>query len=264
MSMLGPTEKALMKKDLIEIWSTKSVCALLIAVPFLLIVVAPVVYFILIYLAPVKDAAGVEQILALAEQSGMDFSERQGMYYVFTEGIAPLLFLMIPLSASSLAASCSFTGERERGTLQTLLLTPMPLKRMFRTKFLSCIFLSLLVSAISFGIFAVVTSVGNIMLKMPFFFDWNWLIVLFLAGLFCVLGTAVASLAFSGAKTMMESFLIIFYLLLPLVLLFLLQFTGVYLLDATVLLSVLLLVLVADGVLVFASRRSFCLKKLMR
>lgn len=87
---------------------------------------------------------------------------------------------MIPLMGSTVSAACSFVGEKERSTIETLLLTPLSIKQIFRAKVLGCIILSAISTAISFVIFTIVISTGDILLGMPFFLNWNWLVLVLL------------------------------------------------------------------------------------
>ena len=102
------------------------------------------------------------------------------MFYTMINMMAPMFFLMIPLMSATVTASSSFVGEKERSTIETLLLTPMTVRQIFRAKVEMCVRLSLLVTGISLALFAVTIVVGNFLLDMPFWFDWAWVVLIVL------------------------------------------------------------------------------------
>jgi ABC-2 type transport system permease protein len=65
-------------------------------------------------------------------------------------GAAVLLFQLFPAVIASMIAADAFAGERERGTLETLLATPLPESAIFIGKTLSAVTFALSVSLISF------------------------------------------------------------------------------------------------------------------
>jgi Zn-dependent protease with chaperone function len=145
------------------------------------------------------------------------------------------------------------------------LLTPLSLKQIFKAKVLGCVFLSAVTTAISFAAFTVVISVGDILLGMPFFLNWNWLVlILLLSPGVTVFGVIFMVLISGRSKSYTESVQTSGYLVLPLVLLFLGQFTGLFQLNALILLLVSLCVVAADVPLWMVAARSFRPEKLLR
>nr|WP_319487898.1 ABC transporter permease subunit [uncultured Caproiciproducens sp.] len=265
MKLISSAEHAVVNKDFGEIWNTKMARNTIIVVPLIMVLFLPIMYLVMIFFIPSEQMNGVDQMMKLLPQEAAHFTIKQGMFYIMTNVVCPMFFLMIPLMVSSVSAACSFVGEKERGTIQTLLLTPLSIKSIFKAKVLSCIILSGISTAISFIVFSVVISAGDILLNMPFFLNWNWLVlVLLLAPGVTVFGVVFMVLVSGRSKSYMESIQTSGYIVLPLVLLFVGQFTGLFQLNALILLIIAACLLVADFLLWFVAARSFTPEKLLR
>lgn len=265
MKLLTPAERTVAEKDFREVWSSKMARGTIVAMPLIMVILLPVMYLVIIFTAPASEINGVEQMRRLLPPEAASFDLRQSMFYVMVNVVSPMFFLMVPLMCSSVSAACSFVGERERGTLETLLLTPLSLKQIFKAKVLGCVSLSAVTTAISFVAFTIVVSVGNIMLDMPFFLNWNWLVLLLLLSPGVTVFGVIFMVLISGkSKSYTESVQTSGYLVLPVVLLFIGQLTGLFRLSTLILLLVSLCVLAADVPLWFFAARSFRPEKLLR
>lgn len=265
MKLLSSAEQAVVNKDFGEIWNTRMARNTIVLVPLVMVLFLPVMYLLMILFVPAGEMNGVDQMLQLLPREASYFSVKQGMFYIMTNVVCPMFFLMIPLMVSSVSAASSFVGEKERGTIQTLLLTPLSVKSIFKAKVLSCVFLSAIATGISFVVFACVITAGDLLLGMPFFLNWNWLVlVLFLAPGVTVFGVVFMVLVSGRSKSYMESFQTSGYIVLPLVLLFVGQFTGLFRLNALILLVIAVVLLVVDCLLWFVAARSFTPEKLLK
>jgi ABC-type Na+ efflux pump permease subunit len=265
MKFVSLAERAVINKDFGEIWNTKMARSTLIAVPIIMVVFLPIMYLIMIFFVPMNQMNGVENMLQLLPGEAKHFTMQQSMFYIMTNVVCPMFFLMIPLMGATVTAACSFVGEKERGTIQTLLLTPMSLKSIFKAKVLGCMILSAISTAISFATFTIVISIGDIILGMPFFLNWNWLVlVLLLAPAVTVFGVIFMVLVSGRSKSYMESFQTSGYIILPIVLLFVGQFTGLFQLNAMIFLLISLGVILADILLWLLAQRSFTPEKLLK
>ena len=173
MKRFSRTDSALLKKDFGEIWSQRGVRLLLILLPLLIAIVLPVAFLLFILLMPIGGAGSAVQLLTLIPASDFHYGLREGLFYIVTNRICPMLFLSIPiLSAAATTASC-FVGERERGTMETLLFTPVSPRRLARIKLSGCLILSLITTFLSFLLFTIAASVGDVLLGIPFFLNGN-------------------------------------------------------------------------------------------
>ncbi|HBQ46690.1 MAG TPA: ABC transporter [Ruminococcaceae bacterium] len=265
MKMPSQAERAVIKKDFREIWDSRMARGTVLAVPLVLVVALPIVFLVMINTVPPSGMNGVDQMMRLLPAQARGLSPRQGMMYLMTDLLFPAFFLMIPLMASSVAAASSFVGEKERGTLPTLLLTPMSVKRIFHAKTLGCVLLSAIVTAISFVVFAVIVSVGDILLGLPFFLNWSWLaLILFLTPAVTVFGVVFMVMVSARSKSYVESVQTSGYLVLPIVLVLIGQLAGLFRLSAWFLLVAAAAVWAADALLWALSGRSFTPEKLLR
>ena len=262
---LKHSEMALIKKDFNEIWHVKMVRTTLIVVPLCMVLFLPLLFLFVVALVPIEELNGIDQMLRMLPSNYTGFTDQQGLFYMATNVVSPMFFLLVPLMSATVSAACSFVGEKERGTMETLLLTPMSVRSIFKAKVLSCMLLSAMTTLVSFVLFAAVASVGDITLKIPFFFNWNWFILLFLlAPALTALGVEFMVLVSGKSKSYMESVQISGYLVVPLILLFVGQFTGLFQINAVLLLIVALVILVADVVLYLIAARRFTAERLLR
>lgn len=265
MKLISPAEQAIVKKDFGEVWDTKMARNTLILVPALLMLVLPVLFLIMIYFIPEAQINGADKMMQLLPADAKGYTVKQAMFYYLTNLLGPMFFLMIPLMGSSVSAACSFVGEKERGTMETLLLTPLNVRQIFRAKVIGCLILSGISTVISFVVFAVVISTGDILLKMPFFFNWNWLVLLLLlTPAVTVFGVIFLVLVSGKSKSYMESMQTSGYIVLPVILLFLGQMSGLFQLNTLILLLVALVVWAADVVVLLFAARLFTPEKLLR
>lgn len=257
-------DAALLKKDFYEIWSLRGIRLLLIVLPLLVSVILPVIFLLVILLIPIGGAESAVRLLSLIPASDFEYGIREGLFCLVTDRICPMLFLSVPIIISAVTTSSCFVGERERGTIETLLLTPLSPKRLARTKLSGCMMLSLLVTVLSFILFTVAASVGDILLKIPFFLNAEWLITLFLLAPLFALLSALCVLYFSGHEQRHDqAFRTSSFLMFPVVFMYTLPFAGLYQLNPIVLLFLSLFLLCLDFVLLVSLPHRFTAEKLL-
>ncbi len=265
MKIVTPAERAVVKKDFGEVWDSKMARNTMLVVPIVMTVVVPVLFLVIVCFVPQNQVNGIDQMMKLLPPEVKGYGFRQCMFYLMTNSLFPMFFLMIPLMASSVCAASSFVGEKERHTLETLMLTPLGVKRIFKAKILGCVLLSAVTTAISFVTFSVTMTVGDILLGLPFFLDWNWLVlVLLLAPALTVFGVVFMVLVSAKSKSYIESIQTSGYLILPVVLVFVGQFAGLFRLSALILLLAAAGIAALDAVVWIISARSFTAEKLLR
>ena len=134
MKLLSKPEQTLVKKDFGEIWNTKLVRATLLAVPICLVVLLPIVFLAMVFLVPMDQVNGVGQMMKLIPEQLKGLSFQQSMFYMMTNIVSPMFFLMVPLMTSTVSSANSFVGEKERHTMETLLLCPLKVRQIFKAK----------------------------------------------------------------------------------------------------------------------------------
>jgi len=98
--------------------------------------------------------AGVMEMLA-------GFTEDQQLTYVLLVYMFAPFFLLIPVMASSVIASDSFAGEKERKTIEALLATPLTDGELLFGKMLASFVPAMAVTILSFIAYTVVVDVGT-------------------------------------------------------------------------------------------------------
>lgn len=247
-----------MHRDLGAIWRRKGIRTLLMILPVVLVTVIPLVYSAAISLLPVpKGAVPPEALQALLPvREGMTY--RQFWMDAFTALLCPILLLAVPIVCSVASASCVFVGEKENGTLETLFLSSMNARSLFRAKITVCTLLSVAVSLISFLLFVITVSVADVMLSAPFFFSFDWLITaLFLVPAVALFSVTFVALILPRVHSVGESLQTIGYLLFPLIALYLIQFTGIFRVTAGLLTILALLLFILSFVVYNAASRLF-------
>ncbi|MFZ5824399.1 MAG: ABC transporter permease subunit [Bacillota bacterium] len=104
----------------------------------------------------------------------------QVIYLAANYLLAPF-FLLIPLMTASVVSADSFAGEKERGTLETLLFAPVDMRSLFTGKVLAAFIPAVLLSLGTFVICAVAVNLAGWSLFGEIFFPHlNWLPLLLL------------------------------------------------------------------------------------
>lgn len=266
MKLLSNSELAVLKKDFHEVWHLRSVRGTLIALPVTMVVVLPILYLLLVLYAPADQLNGVDNMMKLMPQELIAFFDlKQSMFYLMVNMVCPMFFLMIPLMSSTTTAAASFVGEKERGTMETLLLTPLSARSLFKAKVAGCAALSLVISTISFLVFSIVVGAGNLILKMPFFLNWNWLALVFvLAPATTIFGVIFMVLLSGRSKSYLESMQLSGFIVMPLVLIMIAQFTGLIYVEALWTLIAGIVLFIVDVLLLFISAKKFNSELLLR
>lgn len=219
----------LIKKDLSAIWGRKGVRALLMLLPLVLMVGLPIIYFAAISLLPVPAGAQVPPGLTalLPEAAGLGY--QQAWIEAFTTLLCPLLFWCVPLLTGAVASACAFIREKEEGTLETLLLSAMDARSIFSAKVSCCALLSTVISLIAFVAFFITVTVADLLTSAPFFLRVDWLVQVFLLmPALSIFSVVFISLIITRVYSTGEAMQTIGYLILPVVVLYLVQFTGVF------------------------------------
>ena len=230
-------------------------------------VVLPVVFLLTIVFIPEDSPDMAEMMRLLGSVPLNEGSSIQKMLInIILNYILPLFFLLIPIMASSVMASSSFVGEKEKKTLETLLYCPLPLKDIFNAKILASFLLSMAVSLLSFTAMIIVFETLLFILTgtavMP---NINWVIMMLLASPAAALisinlivrGSAKAQ---SSEEAQQSSL----FLILPVILLIMGQFTGIMMLGAHIFL-ILGAAMALTALLMFRGKfGSYSYEKLLR
>lgn len=225
----------------------------------MLVVLLPVAFLVS---AALMQSAGApefpQRIRNLLSMDTVGMSGQQLMFASFHKLIAPLLFLAVTVICAVSVASCGFIVEKESHTMETLMLSSMNHKAIFNAKVSESVIFSVFLSLVSFIACMIALIVGGNILKMPFFFNWEWFVILFLLmpalSLFC---TVFISLLAPRIHTVGESLQTIGYFIFVIAIFYLLQIAGVWNMNALFQLVLAVLLFIADFFLYNTSARRF-------
>jgi len=250
---------AIINKDLKSVTGNKRMLSIMLIVPFVMTIVVPLIFIFAIHFSRAdKNLSDLIQMLdkinagLIIQQNDMKIAATK----MIMNYIMPLFFLMIPIMVSSVMSASAFVGEKEKNTLETLLYCPLTLRDIFAAKILASFLLSMAVSFTSFIIMSIVVETVLIAVTGAMIAPGiNWLIMMLLVSPSISL-LAINLIVRSSAKSQSseESQQRAVFLVLPVVLFIVGQFTGIMLLSVWLLLGIGV-VLAVIALLLF--RRSF-------
>jgi len=230
-------EKALLvfKKDWREISRNWQVLMPILVVPLLFTVAIPAAIILIPGLmnAPTSSTAFLGLMVEnlpgqiQAQLSGMD--ENQVMIYVMLLYFFAPFFLVIPVMASSVIASDSFAGEKERKTIEALLATPITDGELLFGKALVSFVPSMLVTGGSFLLYSATVDLltfemfGRLLLP-----NLEWVLLIFgLAPAVSLAGIGLTVMISARVKGFKEAQQISAVLVVPILMMLFAQVSGV-------------------------------------
>jgi len=260
--------KAIVTKDLLEVRQNKAAWMPMVIVPLIFVLVLPLG----LILTPQLIDIPVDEFLAdpdldafLANMPPVLLKTLDGLNAVQSTIVLSLgymfapMFLIFPLMFSTVIASESFAGERERKTMEALLYTPATDSELFLGKVLTAFIPALLLTWGSFLGYMVVVNAASFPLFGRIWFplaSW-WPLMFWIAPALAVLGISATVLISIRNQTFMGTYQLSGSLVVVVLALVIGQVSGVLYLSVGVgLLVGLVLWLVAVG-LTMAAVRSF-------
>lgn len=262
---MNKMQVAIMKKDLRGLVFNKRLFPALLIVPLIFTLVLPTILILTVHFAP-EDISEMQQLLdllPLGEQS-QDIQMRViGLMFNY---IIPVFFIIIPIMAATIMAASSFVGEKEKRTLETLLYCPLSLHQIFQAKIFASFLLSMFVTFLSFILMMLAAETELLLITgSPLLLNINWLVTLLLlspsvslmAIILIVRGSAKAQSAEEAQQRTI-------FLILPVLLLVVGQFTGILLVSAWLLLGVGIVFTLIAGLLMKSGRNKFNYETLLK
>jgi ABC-2 type transport system permease protein len=265
---------AVAKKDLMEVRQNQGAWVPMLVVPLIFIIIFPMIFLVLpgqLHLS--EDAFGTGAQLKTMLQNmppemtrnfaGLDNLQAMSLFmlgYMF----APF-FLIIPLMFSTIIASESFAGERERKTLEALLYSPASDADLFLGKVLAAGVPAVAITWLSFFIYTLEMNIFGNRLFGGFWFplpSW-WPLIFWVAPAIVVFGIAFTVLISIKVQTFMAAYQTSASTVLLVLALVVGQISGVLYLSVGVGMLLGLFVWLVDGVLVYFAIRSFNRSRLL-
>jgi ABC-type Na+ efflux pump permease subunit len=229
--------RAVMAKDLTAVRRSKAVVLPMLLVPFLLLVVLPLVIGIAARSQDHFDLSRfLDNIPGDLARPILSLPQREQLIVLVNGYLLAPLFLIVPLMVSAVLAADAFAGEKERKTLESLLHLPLSDRDLFVAKLLTAYVPAVMVSWIGFLCFAVVSNtVAWPVMHRIFIPTRLWMVMIFwVAPAIAALGLAVMVRVSARARTSQEANQLGGAVILPLIFLAVGQATGLLLVDITV------------------------------
>ena len=252
--------RAIVRRDLTVAAGSKAVVLPAVIIPAILLIVIPALAGSLPVIARPDAYADLEPLIgllpdqALAELPG-DRGER--IAYLMVAYLLTPVVLLVPVLFASVIAADGVAGERERGTLEGLLLTPVTDRELAVAKLLAAWLPSLVLSVGGASVYAAVGNLtiglqlGRLVLPTTEFA----VLALWVGPAFAAAALGVVSLVSVRVGTTQEAFQLGGLVVLPIVAMLLSQASGALLLSPWVLVVVgLVAASIAVGVVALGAR----------
>lgn len=254
---------AMAAKDMRAILKNTQVWLPMLVVPLVIGVVLPSALVLIVLRSVGQQAADLTGLLdmippgALADQlATLPGLPEKAAFFLANYLLAPF-FLLIPLMAASTVSADSLAGEKERGTLESLLFSPVSVTEIFLGKSLAAFLPALALAWSTFLVTAITLNAaawpdyGRV-----FFPTLNWLPLLLLVIPLLALGVIFMSVFISArVGTFQAAYQLGGLVVLPVIALIAGQVTGVLLLGFGVILWLALALLLIDVALLLLLRR---------
>ena len=262
--MVNKMQSALIRKELKGVVGSRRFFLDYMLIPLIMALLFPVGATLLIIF--LDGGAEFEQIMAMMMISVPEGGEDLAAVELLINNIMPTFFLMIPVLTATVMAASSFTGEKERRTLETLLYSPMSLREIFSAKVIGSLLLGMIVTVLSFIIMMIVVAILVWFLLGELFIpNFIWLVIIGLvAPAFSFLGIIVQVRVSAKAKSSEEAFQRSAILVLPLVMLLISQFTGILLISTWMFLVLGIVLALVAWALMKVAFRKFTYEELLK
>jgi len=226
-----PRVRALMRKDLKSVTSSRMVVMPMIVVPLMLCLLMPAALTVLALTLGdllVTGAEYIERLLPYYPVPPSLSGTTQRVLYVFLNYTFLPLFLLVPLMVSTIVVADAVAGEKERRTLETLLFSPLTHREFLAGKLLAAFLPALAVCWGGFVCyFVAVNLIGWLLAGQLLVRSWIWLpAMLLLAPAVSLLGQALTLRVSLRARTFMEAQQMSGVVVLPFVALLVVQVAG--------------------------------------
>ncbi|MGG5330288.1 ABC transporter permease [Enterococcus sp. AZ163] len=263
--MINSKQQAIIKKDIQGIVANKRYFYVILLIPLLFSVVLPSVFVLIALLTPVSSNDFQQLLKTLPEQYQQGDLGIQIVQTIFNS-VLPMFFLMIPIMTATVMAASSFVGEKEKNTLETLLYSPLSVKQIFQAKVYSSFVVSFGITLSSFVIMLLVVQAEVFFLRstlLSLSVSWAYILLLLVPAITLVSITVIVK-GSAKSQTMEEAQQRSGFLVMPLVLFMVGQFTGLFLISPWAMLIAGVVLMGVAVVLLQNSMQSFTYEMLLK
>ena len=225
--MFNIMQKALIKKEVRTVVRSRGFFIEYMLVPLIMALILPVGVVIGVAAFNI-DLSDFDELFAMMAIVLPNEDVELAIISLLMNTMMPMFFLMIPPMIVTAMAAGSFTGEKERRTLETLLYTPMSLKEIFSAKVAASLYVAMFVTVISFSMMlTAVMGLTWLLLGNMYVPDVLWAIIIgFIAPAFAFLAIIIQVRISAKAKSSEEAYQRGGVIVLPLILLLVGQMSG--------------------------------------
>jgi ABC-type Na+ efflux pump permease subunit len=250
--------KLVFRKDWCEVKRNWQVLLPVTILPLMISVVLPVVLTLIPSLIPAQQTQvnGFDTLIlnlpANVQEQLASMDDFQSMIYVMAVYFFAPFFLIIPLMASSVIASDSFAGEKERKTIEALLATPLSDSELFFGKMLVSFVPSMLITIFSFVVYSLLFDVlaFNLFDGLLLLPNLDWILMIFgLAPTIALASIGLTVIISSKVKGFREAQQISVVLLLPILGMVFGQAAGAVIFGTTMIVILAVVFVVVDFVI---------------
>lgn len=258
---------AVVRRDLQVALGSKAIVLPAIILPGLLVVLLPALAGLAPNLVDAAAAGDVERLLAALPAGSLegipDDPGLQTAFVLVAYMLSPLV-LIVPVMFASVIAADGLAGEKERGTLEALLLTPLTDRELATAKLLAAWIPATVLGLAGAALYAVVANLAvGLQLGQLVLPTWEFAVMaLWLGPTFAAAALGAVSLVSVRVSTTQEAFQIGGVVVLPIVALVVSQASGALLLSGWVLVVAGFLAALAAGALLRAGTTSLSRGKL--
>ena len=252
---------AVARKDILDVINDRESMLAITLFPLIMSVFMPLVIIIIFkFSGEVNNGGDLDKLLSILPNEvlpNVADGEIKMLAVALTVLLAPI-FLMIPVMIASVIASYSFIGEKENKTLEGLMYTPLTNTELITAKALGSFLPSILVTAISILIYAVlVNAASRYFVGYAISLNLTWLVMtVLLVPAVTMLSILLVILISFKVKTVRAAQSISSLIAFPILALVISQVSGVFYFGVVaqiILASVILLIDIA--LLIFVSKR---------
>lgn len=261
-------------KDLYEARRNRAVWLPIMIVPLIFILVLPLVMIILVtnpttassFAEDPDTAKMLAQLPAFIHQIVQGMNLNQSVIVLFLGYFFAPFFLILPIMFSTVIASESFAGERERKTIEALLYTPASDAELFLGKVLASFLPAVLITWGSFlGYILVLNIAGYPVMGRLWFPLTSWYPLIFwVSPALSLLGISATVLISSKVQTFMGAYQTSASLVVLVIALLVGQITGVLYLSPLVSLLLGLVIWAVDVLLSWLAVQTFSRSRLLQ
>ncbi len=253
---------AVVSRDLRVVRGSKPVVIPMLVVPALLLVVLPLAVAIgARFGADALDLSDLEGLLTLLPAdtaSRLASDPAAGMIEVALVYLLSPMLLVVPLMTASVIAADAIAGERERKTLEGLLLTPLTDRELFTAKLLGAWLPALMIGTFGGIVYAVVADLAAAGVVDGLLFpNLVWVALVFWLGpALAAISLGVTVLVSARVKSVQEAFQIAGVVVLPVVALIVMQAGGLLVVSPRLLVIAGGICWIIAGVILWAGTRA--------